>query len=495
MRTHPRSDRDHTHERLVSRRGFLKGTAATAGILALGDLGRAGMALSQPTLPSPDASGIEHVVVVMMENRSFDHFLGWLPDADGRQKGLRYVDDAGVRAQDLPARARLSGLRAPRSRSLLRGRARRVQRRRVRRLAARGRQRPIRDRLLHAERSGLLRRRRPHDWTICDRYFSADHGARRTRTGSTSTPRRPIGITNTLELSTLPTIWDRLADGRPRRPLLLQRRAVPRAVGREVPADRAHLRRVPRRRGRGHAAARLLRRSALPRARSRALRRRPPARRHPQRPGVPQPRLPRGDDEPGLAAHACSSFNYDEWGGFFDHVPPPTAPIPAADQLAGNEDGLLGFRVPCIVVSPFARRGTSRSLVLDHTSVLRMIEWRWGLEPLTVRDATANNLADVLDFRRAKSESEAIPAFRPGRSAGHVREKWQSRDDGRMGTAPGQSGRLWLARLSTGASIAYQREATSQAMEQEGRVMEMTPTRPGGLPRRTRPMPWRPNVS
>jgi phospholipase C len=93
-------------------------------------------------------------------------------------------------------------------------------------------------------------------------------------------------------------------------------------------------------------------------------------------------------------------FNYDEWGGFFDHVPPPTAPIPEADALAGNKDGLLGFRVPCVVVSPYAQREHVSSLVLDHTSILRLIEWRWGLDPLTERDATANNLADVLDFRR-----------------------------------------------------------------------------------------------
>src|SRR5437016_14061421 len=46
-------------------------------------------------LPSPKRSGIEHVVVVMMENRSFDHFLGWLPAADGRQAGLVYPDAAG----------------------------------------------------------------------------------------------------------------------------------------------------------------------------------------------------------------------------------------------------------------------------------------------------------------------------------------------------------------------------------------------------------------
>src|SRR6516164_4699971 len=47
------------------------------------------------TLPPPQQSGIEHVVVVMMENRSFDHLLGWVPGADGRQPGLTYRDNAG----------------------------------------------------------------------------------------------------------------------------------------------------------------------------------------------------------------------------------------------------------------------------------------------------------------------------------------------------------------------------------------------------------------
>jgi len=92
-------------------------------------------------------------------------------------------------------------------------------------------------------------------------------------------------------------------------------------------------------------------------------------------------------------------INYDEWGGFFDHVPPPILlPVPAADPLRGDNDGLLGFRTPCLVISPFARREHVSHVVLDHTSVLRMIEWRWHLSPLTVRDERANNLADVLDF-------------------------------------------------------------------------------------------------
>jgi phospholipase C len=71
---------------------------------------------------------------------------------------------------------------------------------------------------------------------------------------------------------------------------------------------------------------------------------------------------------------------------------------PPADQLAGNQDGLSGFRLPCVVVSPWARRGYVANNVYDHTSVLRMIETRWSLPPLTIRDQTANNLADVLEF-------------------------------------------------------------------------------------------------
>ena len=91
-------------------------------------------------------------------------------------------------------------------------------------------------------------------------------------------------------------------------------------------------------------------------------------------------------------------INFDEWGGFFEHVPPTAAPIPPADAAAGNKDGLRGFRVPCVVISPWSRRGYVATGTYDHTSVLSMIEWRWNLRPLTVRDASAQNLALALDF-------------------------------------------------------------------------------------------------
>ena len=87
-------------------------------------------------------------------------------------------------------------------------------------------------------------------------------------------------------------------------------------------------------------------------------------------------------------------ITYDEWGGFFDHVAPPVGPDPNPDLGAG----LRGFRVPCLVISPRAGRGYVAHSLYDHTSVLKLIEWRYGLAPLTVRDAAANNLAEVLDF-------------------------------------------------------------------------------------------------
>jgi phospholipase C len=88
-----------------------------------------------------------------------------------------------------------------------------------------------------------------------------------------------------------------------------------------------------------------------------------------------------------------------EWGGFFDHVPPQEVPD-GSDPSLGL--ALRGFRTPAMMIAPWARGKESKhgisSTVYDHTSVLKMIEWRWGLPSLTVRDANANNLAADLDF-------------------------------------------------------------------------------------------------
>src|SRR2546426_4350978 len=88
-------------QRDVSRRRFLAGAATAAGALAVGGSDQAITApllarLERGAFPGAASSGLEHVILVMMENRSFDHFLGWLPGAHGRQAGLPYFDPAGT---------------------------------------------------------------------------------------------------------------------------------------------------------------------------------------------------------------------------------------------------------------------------------------------------------------------------------------------------------------------------------------------------------------
>ena len=146
---------------------------------------------------SPAARGSTTSIVVMMENRSFDHILGWLPGADG--KAVRaLVHRCGRRvAPDVPARARLPGLRLQRSRPFIRRRARRVEQRRVRRLVARGEERPVLDRVLPAagsRRSSARSRRRSPPATGSSRRSSA----RRSRTGSTRFRASPTASSNTV---------------------------------------------------------------------------------------------------------------------------------------------------------------------------------------------------------------------------------------------------------------------------------------------------------
>jgi phospholipase C len=388
---------DHAPSTHVSRRRFLRAAAATGGALTLGGLAPIEKAFSQELmLPPADLSGIEHIVVLMMENRSFDHMLGWLEGADGRQRGLTYLDASGVLhatyhlAPDFQGcghsdpdhsyeggRVEYNGgacdgwLRAGNNDTYAIG--------------------------YYTKKdlpfySGAATR-----WTACDRYFSAILAGtfpNRIYQHAAQTDR----LANTFDLCTLPTIWDRLAaaglDGRyyfsdvPFLALWGSRYAPISHRFTTFLADAAagtlpHVSFVdPRFLG--------------------------------EQEGLSNDDHPFADIRNGqdflnqvYAAVTRSPawpntvlvINYDEWGGFFDHVPPPAGPIPAADQAAGNQDGLFGFRTPCLVISPFARREYVSHRVLDHTSVLKMIEWRWGLSPLTARDTTATNLAEVLQFQ------------------------------------------------------------------------------------------------
>ena len=114
-------------------------------------------------------------------------------------------------------------------------------------------------------------------------------------------------------------------------------------------------------------------------------------------------------------------ITFDEHGGFFDHQSPPPATPPGDEQTYANPNytfrfDRFGIRVPGIVVSPYTSKGkvigsdpNDRSTIFDHTSVLLTVEQLFGLQPLTERDKAANSLAVALDLDTPRlSPTEAL---------------------------------------------------------------------------------------
>jgi phospholipase C len=114
-----------------------------------------------------------------------------------------------------------------------------------------------------------------------------------------------------------------------------------------------------------------------------------------------------------LWSSSAMFITYDEHGGLYDHVSPPAACAPDDTPPAQNPElggfDRLGFRVPLIVVSPYARRHFVSHETHSHTSILRFIEARFGLPALTKRDANSDTLLDLFDF--ASSPKLDVPTF------------------------------------------------------------------------------------
>jgi phospholipase C len=378
-------------------------------------LGASGAAAAAEAAVPPESSGIEHIVLVMMENRSFDHMLGWLPNANGRQAGLTFTDAAGVPHDTYRLRRNWKGCGHPDpSHSYGGGRAQ----------------------YNGGAMDGFLRSGANDEYAI-GYYRQADRPfmgalARHYTTGdnyfcSILGPTFPNRIfqhagqtdrtSNTETLCRLPTIWDRLAaagvSGRyyySNLPLLglwgLKYRPIAARVDRFFEDAAA---------------------GTLPAV------------------SFVDPRFTvspasvfSNDDHPHSDIRAGDAFladlfraastgpgwpgtvfivNYDEWGGFFDHVPPPRVVAPnATDPDLVDGRALLGFRVPLVVASPFTRGNAVFPRVshqrFDHTSVLKLIEWRFSLEPLGARDASeeVGNLASLLRTGAPRLDLPDLPA-------------------------------------------------------------------------------------
>jgi phospholipase C len=393
-------------DRRLSRRAFL-GTAAAAALSAQ-PLARAALA-AETRLPNPRKSGLDHVVLVVMENRSFDHLLGWLPGANGRQAGLTYLDAHGVPHETFPLAPDFQGCAYRDPDHSYDG---------ARVEWANG----ACDGWLRANDLWSIGYYRKQDlpflgraapaFTTCDNFYASLMGP--------TFPNRIYslsGVTDRLSNTTvrieLPTIFDRLAArrigsgyyyGNFSFMLLYQ-------THREIQHRHATFFKQCR-------TGKLPAFSYID----------PNWTFHDEGPSSGNEG---NDDHPHADIRAGESFlsriynavtqspawprtllivTFDEWGGFYDHVPPPAAKDvrPELEQR--------GFRVPCLLISPFARRGAVAHGVYDHTSVLRLLEWRFGLAPLSQRDAEARNLAEVLDFskRRLAVPKISVPRLAVG---------------------------------------------------------------------------------
>ena len=102
-------------------------------------------------------------------------------------------------------------------------------------------------------------------------------------------------------------------------------------------------------------------------------------------------------------------ITYDEHGGNYDHVAPPSNATPPDNSIGefGFDFKRFGVRVPALLISPRIAAGTvfrAKRGTIDHTSMLRTIELRWGLDPLTERDKAAPDLGDVLTLATARTD-------------------------------------------------------------------------------------------
>ena len=103
----------------------------------------------------------------------------------------------------------------------------------------------------------------------------------------------------------------------------------------------------------------------------------------------------------GLWSRTAIFITWDDWGGWFDHVTPPEVEVWNGNGTHPAYNGTqfrYGSRVPCLVLSPFARAGYVSKVLHSHVSLLKFCEGLFGLRSLNARDAAADDFSDCFDF-------------------------------------------------------------------------------------------------
>jgi phospholipase C len=416
----------------LSRREFLERTAYTAGLAGAASLLPAGSLIAEAAkqqaskLPSPRNLPIDHFVIVMMENRSFDHYFGWLPNADGIQDQT-FTNPEGVavetrHASTMDAEWQGCGFEDPghgwdAGRAQLNGGF----------LAAGSGNDEFALTYYDEGELGFIHPA-AQAYTVYDQYFcsllgptwpnryykwSAQSGGRK----DNSPPVDTAG--NQWE-----TIFDRALRNNPANlpgPGAITARyynsdlpfsAVwgPRGVTWTRPLAEFY----------ADCAAGTLPSIAIVD---------PPFRDGGGGDGLSADEHPHGDVRLGQAwmsdiAHAfMESPNYrrgamfiiyDEWGGFFDHVRPPSVPDDRASADLNEDFGQMGFRIPAVAISPYSRNDSQAKARVSHTqlgheSILSLISYRFGLGSLVTRDAMANNIGKTFDWSSPSFEPPDLP--------------------------------------------------------------------------------------
>ncbi len=420
---------EHPDERL-RRREFLERTAAFVGASAavaasLGPgalIAEAGLRQARgAALPRPRNMPIDTFVVLMMENRSFDHFLGWMPKADGRQAGLHYVDSKGVShpTHALAPDYQGCGFNQP-------GHV--WQQARVQfdggkcdGFIADGSGNDTFALGYYRERDIPFLASAAKSFTTYDRYFAS--------LLSSTNPNRSYAHAaqsygDKYMFFSLPGDGERqfpTPKGFSAATTIEGRLAAKGLQGRTFFSDVNYASMWgPTGLRRSEPIAGYFDRAATGKLPTLSFVD-PQLQGAKETAGLSNDQHPFSDIRTGDAfmADVVNAFMHspqwrrgalfmvwDEWGGFFDHVRPPRVPDVRASSNINDDFGQMGFRTPAVLVSPYAAKGVVNHTQFGHESILKLVEYRFGLRPLTVRDARANNIGTSFAWR-------AKPRLRP----------------------------------------------------------------------------------